>query len=198
MRICTALLSLMICGVSLAVEYDRAAFHNAFLHAEMRLWHDYIVQEDTSDLERLLDLEYSYIAWASTQPLSDNKERLAAFGRHIDSYAAGRHNASELNAYISGYHAYSLSMGVGSSVRNGVQALKYGDMSLVGVPTARALMNMGFLYFYRPRWMGGDKQKALDYLRQAAAMYEHQGDTADNWNYTNTNMHIRQCIDKLK
>lgn len=194
------LLSLSLLCVLTSFAFDRQAFYRTFLKSDLTPWHDYIaghIEISEDSLPLLLDLEYNYIAWASNQKLDDNMVRLGAFNRHIRQYEESpSHNESDLATFQSASHVYSLSILDKQTVAHSLQALTYAKEACRKSPTARALMHQGFMFFYRPSYAGGDKEKALSYLQKAEKMMLRSGEKYD-WNLRNTQLHIAQCLIKL-
>lgn len=184
-----------------AATFNQHRFYKAFLKSDLTEWHDFIADHShVSDdsLLLVLDLEYNYLAWASTQKLADNMLRLGVFNRHIKEYEQlPDANPSDLLAFQSASHVYSLSILDKKAVSHSLQAMSCANQACKKNPTARALMHQGFMYFYRPKYAGGNKEKALFYLRQAEKMYKKQSGSDKNWNLRNTQMHIAQCLIKL-
>lgn len=194
----------LLCALGISAEgYNRKSFHQAFLKSDLTPWHDYITQHiNISDdsLEIILDLEYNYLAWASTKKFDDTPMLLGAFNRHIKRYEhlnAGNPDAqSDLNAFRSAAHVYAVALSDKIQFTHSLQAVTDANKACSKDASARALMHMGFMYFYRPAYAGGNKNKALTYLRKAEKQYLKEGAT-DNWNLRNTQMHIAQCLIKL-
>ncbi len=184
-----------------ATPFSQRKFYMAFLKSDLTEWHDFIVSHSMVSEDSLLlvlDLEYNYLAWASTKKLADNMLRLGVFNRHIKEYSQQPDaNPSDVLAFQSASHVYSLSILEKVSVSHSLQAISCSGQACKKNPTARALMHQGFMYFYRPNYAGGNKDKALFYLRQAEKMYKKQADSDNNWNLRNTQMHIAQCLIKL-
>ncbi len=196
------LISLTICMAAsmMATGYNREALYRAFLSGDLTSWHDFIAQhKEVSDdsLLLVLDLEYNYLAWASTQPLDDNKLRLGIFNRHISQYEQTEPDESELLALKSAFNVYALSILSKPTLNNNVKAITYAKQACNEKPGTRALMHRGFIYFYLPSYAGGNKEKALLYLRQAEKKYLKSKDKDYNWNLLNTQQHIAQCLVKL-
>ena len=203
MRRSTLIFILSIVFMAQAAEYNRSTFYQAFLQSDLSEWHDFIADKlyvSNDSLLLILDLEYNYLAWASTQDIDDNQQLLGQFNRHISRYeslATGNKTAlSDFYTFRSASHVYSVSILNKSNLSHSLQAITAANRACEK-PTARALMHQGFMYFYRPDYAGGSKEEALEFLRKAEKGFLRQKNNAEDWNLRNTQMHIAQCLIKL-
>lgn len=194
-------LLLLVPGLSFG-QFTDEVLYQAYLTQDMVTWNQYLTLNHWESLpslyerSRYLNYEYGYLATAVEEKTEDAKERVEAYGRHIDQMAEFTNQATILT-YRSAYYAYRAKMNAKEFISMGFKAMNTAKEAVAADSTnVLALALMGCVDFYAPGMLGGSKVRALEAFNKVEAIYHQTGDTIANWNYPATEMQRAMCLEK--
>lgn len=196
-----------VCAMAQAQYKDYSQFTDdvmclAYQAADMKTWDAYLHSASFDQLSkkeqlRYLCYEYGYVATAIDEKAPDAKQHLQDFEAHINALTPVLDSATVLT-YRSGLLAYQALMNKMQFISKGLESFNLIKTAYeVDSLNPMTLSLKGNVDFYAPKAFGGNKRRALGYFYKAAAIYERQGRTTDNWNYVATRLCIVQCEEKI-
>lgn len=194
-------LLLLVPGLSFG-QFTDEVLYQAYLTQDMVTWDQYLTMNAWETLPslyeraRYLNYEYGYMATAVDEKKEDAKERVEAYGRHIDQMAECMNQATILT-YRSAYYAYRAKLNAKEFISMGFKAMNTAKEAVAADSTnVLALALMGCVDFYAPGMLGGSKTRALEAFDKAEAIYHQTGDTVAKWNYPALEMQRAMCLEK--
>ncbi len=186
-------------------QYSDKQLYEAYLTEDMSLWADYLhttswQKANKQEKARVLNYMYGYIPYLNSVNQKDSclvyYER---FMRYLDEYKPNM-NEAEYYAYLSGGYAYACMVGK-SHMIYGVKSLNAAEKAINLITKSKEPLPLVYyaranVYFYSPKFVGGDKEKALHYFSQAAQLMANDTTFHHHWIYPATQLNIAQCYDK--
>lgn len=183
-------------------QYSDELLYRAYLEEDMVTWNRYLTHTKWEHIQsireraRYLNYEYGYLATAVEERKEDVKDRVAAFGDHIELMNEYIDDGTILT-YRSSYYAYCAKLNAKEFISMGIKAMNTAKQAVaVDSLNPLALTLMGCIDFYAPGIFGGSKSRALEAFNKAKAIYMQNGDTLYKWNYPALEMQRAMCMEK--
>jgi len=183
-----ALLSCFVFG------QNNKSIYNAYVSGNMHRWKtamdsvDALEQKINKEVLDLINYQYGYIAWCIGSSEEEEAEKyLNKATINLEKLEQKKYNESMLLAYKAAFIGFEIGLAKYKAPFIGMNSLEYAKKSVsIDASNALGYMQLGNIYFYMPKMIGGSKTEALAYYLKALTLMESNEEyKTSNWNYLN-------------
>lgn len=172
---------------------NRSDLYHVFVNKDAKGWKAIVdrMEKDpaktNASLLELINYEYGYVGWCLNA--KDEKEALVYIRlaeKHLDYLDEKGYKKSSVQAYKSIFMGFRMIL---SPIKVPFLGMKCISCSQAAFELDKnnpiAVMQVGNMFYYRPRKLGGSKMAAMRHFQQAEKLWETSGTTVGEWNYLN-------------
>jgi len=188
---CLILFSMLIALGPMQAD-TKSSIYNAYINRDMVAWKAVMtslekVQPKTlPQLLELVNYQYGYIGWClgmnnkneAKQYIDKGEANLALLEKHA-------YQPSLVNAYKAAFIGFRLDLAPVKAPVLGPKSLELMELAIKqDKNNPFGYLQFGNGLYYRPKVLGGSKEKAMAYYHKAERLME-AGETSNDWNYIN-------------
>lgn len=170
------------------------SIYRAYITGQMSSWKaaidsmESIHNKSNHETLNLLNYQYGYIGWCIGQKQTGEAEAyLMKAMTNLNNLEKKNHEISLLYAYKSAFIGFEIGISPYKAPFIGHKSLYYANMSLsLDSTNTLAIVQLGNIAYYTPKFLGGSKTKAMPYYMKALHLMEKQlRQNLREWNYLN-------------
>lgn len=193
----------LLLGVHASAQYTEQQLFEAYQRRDISLWQAYIDSQaweelSGSDKRRRLRYEYGYAAALMDIDKRQAVPYIRAFGEHTNAMRDSLPEAL-YHVYRAAYETYDLAITSQQISAHRKAIYAHADSALLADSLApMSWVIQGNIYFFAPRMLGGNKQKALEAYEKADALFSQDSTYyATYWEWWAEKLNQKQCRVKL-
>jgi len=183
----------------------RDQIYQAFINGDMKQWYASMIQlaeEPPSTIDQhveLLSYYYGYTAWLiGNKQSKPAAEYIAKAEELMETILLLEPENATVHAFRSAFIGYKIGLSPYKAPFLGSKSIASIERALELDPdNIQAHIENGNSLFYRPGIFGGDKNMAIIEYEKAAALFESQNKTANNWKYLNLLTTLAQAYEAI-
>lgn len=192
--------------LNISIGSNKKEIYRAYITNDMHKWKLIIntmnaaPSKSNEFILELLNYQYGYIAWClGNKRKKEAKEYLKIADKNIKILINNRHKIWMTHAYKAAFYGYKISLRKYMAPIWGRKSLYHAEKSLSENPDSWFVyIQLANIFYYRPSFAGGSKNKALNYYLKAKELIEIDDELCHkNWNYLNLLISIAQTYESL-
>lgn len=184
----------------------KQVIYDAYIKGDMKIWKTTIdimhKQPNKSHVYKmeLVSYLYGYIGWCiGNERKGEARPYLDIAIKYADELEKGKYNPSLVSAYHAAFNGYSIALAPYKVIFFGTRSIKYAEKAVSqNKNNYFGYLQLGNIDFYKPPTFGGDKNRAIQYYKQAQELMEKDKISIKNdWNYLNIMVSIARAYYEL-
>ncbi len=180
-----------LCAMLAQASY-KSEIYEAYVKKDMPRWKlimerlENVPSRTQAQVLELINYQYGYIGWCLSE---DRNEEAKKFIDKVESAAllleAQNYKVSQANAYLAAIYGFRVSLTPIKAPILGPKSISHAELAMKqDKNNPFGYIQYGNALYYRPKLLGGSKQKALTYFLKAEQLMNGPASKGD-WNYLN-------------